>query len=101
MDYCKKCHAPIIWLKTPKGHWMCVDEGLKRYRVNKHGKDRIVTDRGETIACDDEFCGGDCDLCSHRPEEREDSFLNEEKTILPENAQQRKQIPQPENENRV
>lgn len=52
MDYCKKCHAPIIWFKTPKGHWMCVDEGLKRYRVNKHGKDRIVTDRGETFACD-------------------------------------------------
>lgn len=49
---CKYCKAPIIWLKTPKGKWMCVDEGLIRYRANKDGKDLLFNDRGESIRCD-------------------------------------------------
>lgn len=52
MAKCKKCGADIIWLKTPRGKWMCADEGLKPYRQNKAGKDTVVTDWGETIRCD-------------------------------------------------
>lgn len=51
-DYCKKCGKPIVWTRTKKGRWMCLDEGLKRYRANKKGKDRVVTEWGETITCD-------------------------------------------------
>ena len=49
---CKYCKAPIVWLKTPKGKWMCADEGLVRYRQNPEGKDLLVSDRGEIIRCD-------------------------------------------------
>lgn len=52
MAKCKKCGANIIWLKTPKGKWMCVDEGLHPYRQNAKGKDYLVNDRGEVIRCD-------------------------------------------------
>lgn len=52
MDNCKKCGAPIIWLKTPKGKWMCCDEGLLAYKANPNGKDILISDRGETIRCD-------------------------------------------------
>ena len=55
MATCKKCGAPIIWLKTPKGKWMCADEGLKPYKAAKTGNDIVVTDRGETIRCKLEF----------------------------------------------
>ena len=57
MAKCKKCGANIIWLKTPKGKWMCADEGLKPYKETKAGKDLVVTDRGEMIRCDLEFDG--------------------------------------------
>lgn len=52
MANCKKCDAPIIWLKTPRGKWMCCDEGLVAYRDNPNGKDILISDRGETIRCD-------------------------------------------------
>ena len=52
MSECKYCGAPIIWFKTPKGKWMCVDEGLKPYRENKNGSDLLCNDRGEVIRCD-------------------------------------------------
>lgn len=40
------------------------------------------------IACDDEFCGGDCDICSHRPGEWE-KLQNEEENAIPDKAIQR------------
>lgn len=49
---CRKCNAPIIWLKTPNENWMPADEGLVPYRQNPSGKDYVVTDRGEVIRCD-------------------------------------------------
>ncbi len=52
MSECKYCGAPIIWIKTPRGKWMCVDEGLVRYRKRPDGKDILFTDRGESIKCD-------------------------------------------------
>lgn len=52
MSECKKCKAPIIWLHTPRGKWMCVDEGLKPYKQNPNGKDLLFNDRGESIRCD-------------------------------------------------
>ena len=57
MAECKYCKAPIIWLKTTRGKWMCVDEGLKPYKETKNGKDLVVTDRGETVRCNLEFEG--------------------------------------------
>lgn len=51
MAKCKKCGADIIWLKTPKGKWMCVDEGLKAYEESKDGADYLVNDFGEVIRC--------------------------------------------------
>lgn len=52
MSVCKYCKATILWLKTPKGKWMCVDEGLKPYRENRDGKDLLINDKGESIRCD-------------------------------------------------
>ena len=48
---CRKCNAPIIWLKTPAGKWMPADEGLVPYRQGPEGKQYVVTDRGELIRC--------------------------------------------------
>ena len=52
MATCKKCGAPIIWLKTPKGKWMCADEGLVPYRTDPEGKDLVCNDYGEMIRCE-------------------------------------------------
>lgn len=52
MQRCKRCGAPIVWIQTKTGKWMPADEGLKRYKKTKHGKDRVVTDSGEVITCD-------------------------------------------------
>ena len=52
MDNCKKCGAPIIWRKTPKGRWLCLDEWLIAYKDNPQGKDQLFNDRGESIRCD-------------------------------------------------
>ena len=58
MAKCRYCGASILWIKTtPKGKWMCVDEGLKPYKETKSGKDIVVTDRGETVRCNLEFEG--------------------------------------------
>ena len=52
MATCSKCGARIVWLKTPKGKWMCADEGLVPYRRNPEGKSILVNDYGEMIRCD-------------------------------------------------
>lgn len=48
---CRKCGAPIIWLKTPAGRWMPADEGLVPYKQDPEGKNYVVTDYGELIRC--------------------------------------------------
>lgn len=49
---CKKCNAPIVWIKTPAGKWMPCDEGLVPYIQSETGKESVVTDRGDVIRCD-------------------------------------------------
>jgi len=54
---CRKCGAPIIWLKTPKGKWMPADEGLVAYQQDQEGSDYVVTQDGELVRCYLEFDG--------------------------------------------
>ena len=49
---CKSCGAPIIWVQTPAGKWMPLDEGLVPYRQNDSGKSSVVDDHGVVIRCD-------------------------------------------------
>lgn len=49
---CRKCGAPLVWIKTPADKWMPCDEGLVPYRQNPDGKDMLVRDRGDVIRCD-------------------------------------------------
>lgn len=51
MTNCKSCGAPIVWVKTPAGSWMPCDEGLHPYKKDSHGKDVVVTDKGEVVRC--------------------------------------------------
>ena len=38
IDKCKKCNAPIVWLKKRNGKWMCVDaETYKDGEIYQHG----------------------------------------------------------------
>lgn len=57
MANCSSCGAPIVWVKTPLGKMMPLDEKLIRYKQNPEGKDFLVSDRGETIRCDLVFEG--------------------------------------------
>lgn len=55
MAQCKKCGAPIVWIRTPEQKWMPCDEGLVPYKQDEDGEDYVVTDRGEMIHCTFEF----------------------------------------------
>ena len=48
---CKKCGEPLIWKKSPKGHWIPCDEGLVEYKADPLGKDVVINDKGEVIRC--------------------------------------------------
>lgn len=48
---CRGCGAPIVWIKTPAGKSMPCDPSPVYYKADPDGKDRIVTTRGEVIAC--------------------------------------------------
>lgn len=48
---CKSCGAPIVWIESPKHKWIPCDEGLIPYQEDRHGKDSIVTARGEIVRC--------------------------------------------------
>lgn len=48
---CKSCGAPIVWIESPKHKWIPCDESLIPYQEDRHGKDSIVTSRGEIIRC--------------------------------------------------
>lgn len=56
-SFCRSCGAPIMWIKTPLGKWMPVDEGLHEYKRDENGKTTLVNDRGEVIRCSIEFEG--------------------------------------------
>lgn len=57
MTTCKSCGAPIVWIETPKHKWIPCNEGLIPYRIDKFGKDAIVTGRGKIIRCRLQFEG--------------------------------------------
>lgn len=54
---CKSCGAPIIWIKSPAGQWLPLDEGLIPYKQNDAGHDSLVNDWGVVIRCDLQFEG--------------------------------------------
>ena len=58
-SYCKKCRAPIVWIKTPDNRWMPCDEGLVEYRAGSTPdfEDYVVNDNGEVIQCTFDFLG--------------------------------------------
>ena len=57
MAKCKKCGAPIVFIKTPKGKWMPCDEGLIEYKAGDASdyEDYVVNDNGEVIRCTFDF----------------------------------------------
>lgn len=57
MSACKKCGAPIVWIKSSEGKWIPCDEGLTEYHVGSTPdfEDRVVTDKGEVIQCTFDF----------------------------------------------
>jgi len=55
MAKCKKCGAPIIWLRTPAQKFMPVNPELVEYKQDDDGEDWVVNDLGETIKCTFEF----------------------------------------------
>ena len=57
MATCSSCGAPVVWVKTPLGKKMPLDEKPIPYKQNPEGKDFLVTDRGETVRCDLVFEG--------------------------------------------
>lgn len=48
---CRGCGARIVWIKTPAGKAMPCDPSPVYYKADPEGKDRIVTTRGEVVAC--------------------------------------------------
>jgi hypothetical protein len=48
---CSSCGAAIVWIETPKGKYMPADEGMVPYKSDPHGKDSVVTQKGEVIRC--------------------------------------------------
>lgn len=48
---CRGCGARIVWIKTPAGKAMPCDPSPVYYKEDPKGKDRIVTTRGEVVAC--------------------------------------------------
>ena len=54
---CKKCGAPLVFVKTPKGKWMPCDEGLVEYHAGNTPDfdDVVVNDKGEVIKCTFDF----------------------------------------------
>lgn len=48
---CRGCGARIVWIKTPAGKAMPCDPSPVYYKADHEGKDRIVTTRGEVVAC--------------------------------------------------
>lgn len=65
-SFCRSCGARILWVKTPAGRWMPVDEGLHGFRLAEHGKDTLVNDQGEVIKCTLDF-EGEPDGLAHMP----------------------------------
>jgi len=54
---CKKCGAPIVWIRTEDGKWMPCDEGLVEYKAGTTPdyEDRVVNQNGEVIQCTFDF----------------------------------------------
>ena len=57
MSTCKKCGAPILFIKTPRGKWLPCNEGLVEYKAGTSGdyEDLIVKDNGEVLQCTFDF----------------------------------------------
>lgn len=57
MTTCKKCGAPIIFIKTKKGKWMPCDEGLVEYKAGDgpNFDDVVVDQGGKVIHCTFDF----------------------------------------------
>lgn len=57
MAQCRKCGAPIVFVRTPKGKWMPCDEGLVEYHAGNTPDfdDVVVNDKGEVIRCTFDF----------------------------------------------
>ena len=52
MNICKKCGAPIVWIKTASGKAMPCDAEPVAYREAKGGSAKIVTPNGEVMSAE-------------------------------------------------
>lgn len=48
---CKKCGAPIVWIKTPGGKSMPCDADPITYWEENKARGKIVTPNGDVISC--------------------------------------------------
>ena len=57
MSTCRRCGAPLVWIRTTEGRWMPCDEGLTEYHVGSTPdfEDRIVTEDGRVLQCTFDF----------------------------------------------
>lgn len=46
---CSGCGARIIWIKTEAGKNMPCDPDIKNYKIDKTGKEKIVTLTGKVV----------------------------------------------------
>lgn len=59
MDHCKKCGAPIVWIRTRKGKWMPCNDSYVAYKQTDKGQEIVVTDEGDVVRCRCEFFSAD------------------------------------------
>lgn len=52
MSRCKSCGAEIVWIRMKTGKAMPCDKPQVMFRGKRNGRERVVTDDGEVIACE-------------------------------------------------
>lgn len=57
MPACKKCNAPIVWIRTPAGKSMPCNADLVEYHAGSTPdyEDIVINDKGEVIRCTFDF----------------------------------------------
>lgn len=58
---CRSCGKQIMFIRTKSGRNMPVDSAFVNYRSNPGGRDRVVLETGEVVACDAGVDAGDSD----------------------------------------
>jgi len=57
MAVCKKCGAPIFFIKTPEGKWMPCNNVLIEYKAGTTPdyEDVVINEKGKVIQCTFDF----------------------------------------------